>query len=197
MKNLLITLLTGVCIGVGNTVPSMLDIKIHDDQSVLDKIKLEVVAKDTDIPTPMIKFRTANGNDFSVTTSKGKVVYMENDWLHEEGASQKPLLTDFTFGKTSLREVRSAFGTNGFMHVNMQYHKTKTHLCMFNCFEVDSPGNEILVVITRVPLNAKVDESNVSDQLKVDALILADSKYLDKLWGKEKTKDPNYKKIKL
>ena len=48
----------------------MLGIKINDSESVLKKINLEVLASEND----MTKYRTKNGNDFSVTVSNGKVL---------------------------------------------------------------------------------------------------------------------------
>jgi hypothetical protein len=68
---------------------------------------------------------------------------------------------------------------------------------MFNCFELESENEEILVTITKIALNEEVTESNVASKLTLDALILADKSYLDKIWGKEKTYDTNRKKVKL
>ncbi|MCB0516701.1 MAG: hypothetical protein KDD49_11605, partial [Bacteroidetes bacterium] len=50
---------------------SMFGLKIGDSQKLLDKIELKVDAKGND----MIKFKTDNGNDFSITCEKGKIVY--------------------------------------------------------------------------------------------------------------------------
>jgi hypothetical protein len=171
---------------------SMLGVKINDSKTNLKKIKLEVIAHDDS----MTKYRTENGNDFSITVNKGKVVYMENDWLQDSKGKQ-PLFSNFEFGKTSLKEIREKFGTNGFTHKQQSYLTTETDLIMFNCFEFDSSNNEVLAVITKVPLNANVTEENVASNLKLDAIIIADKEYLDKIWGAEKTYDPNYKKIKL
>ena len=169
----------------------MLGIKINDNKNSLDKIKLKVEASEKD----MIKYSTENGNDFSITLGKEKVVYMENDWLQDDKGRQ-PLYSDFQFGKTSLRDIRTKFATNGFAYSSRGAFSTATDLIEFNCFEFDSPNNEILVTITKVSLIADVTEENVADGLKLDALIIADKDYLDKTWGKKKTFDKNYKKIK-
>jgi len=171
---------------------AMLSIKIGSPEAGLKKLKLELVASEDG----MTKYRTENGNDFSVTAENDKVVFMENDWLQDDKAT-KALLPGFTFGTTSLKEIRSKFGTNGFVHDNASSMKTDTHVMMINCFEFDSPNNEVLVTITKVALDADVTEANVAEHLKLDALIIADKAYLDKIWGAEKTYDPNYKKIKL
>jgi hypothetical protein len=45
-------------------------------------------------------------------------------------------------------------------------------------------------------LKANSTEDNVSDNLKLDAIIITSKNYLDKTWGEEKLFDPSYKKIK-
>lgn len=168
----------------------MFGIRINDSRKSLDNLKLKVVAKDE----RMIKYSTENGNDFSVTFDKGKVVYMENDWL-QDPKSRQPLFSAFSFGQTTLKDIRSKFSTNGFTYKSRGSFKTDTHLIMFNCFEFDSKNNEILVTITKISLNEDVTEENVASKLKLDALIIADKAYLDKTWGKDKVFDKNYKKI--
>ena len=80
---------------------------------------------------------------------------------------------------------------------NMSEFVTETHLIMFNCFEFDSKNNEILVTITKIPLDEEdITLENVASKLKLDALIIAYKAYLDKIWGNAKTFDPNYKKTK-
>jgi hypothetical protein len=169
---------------------AMLGVKINDNQKSLDKLKLEIVAKEDN----MIKYKTENNNDFSVTTENGKVVYMENDWLQDPG-SRQPLFSNFTFGKTTLKEIRDKFDTNGFTYKSRGSFTTETDLITFNCFEFDSKNNEILVTITKVSLSEAVTEENVASKLKLDALIIADKSYLDKIWEKEKIYDTNFKKI--
>jgi hypothetical protein len=193
MKILLLSLLlTGTAFSSASSDISMLGIKIHENASALKNVKLEVVAKEK----TMMKFRTANGNDFSVTTKNGKIVYMENDWLQGE-SGKTPLFSNFRFGETSLHDIRKAFGTNGFTHKNHEAFSTDKEVIEFNCFEIDSPNKEIFATVTTVPIAAKVNEENVADSLKLAAVILCDKAYLDEIWGKQKLYDSgNYKKIK-
>jgi len=180
-----------VCTGFSAIHPiSMLGIKINAPKSVMKKIGLKISASDE----AMTKYQTKNGNDFSVTAIDDKIVYMENDWL-QNPKGEIPLYSEFKFGKTSLREIRKTFGTNGFIHVNQSSITTETDLVEFNCFEFDSPNNEVFVAVTKVSLKANVTESNVADSLKLDAVIIADKNYLDKIWGDQKSFDPDYKKI--
>jgi hypothetical protein len=188
-KIILTLLITCGCLLPSGDI-SMYGLKIHEDQNALADIKLTVVAREGQ----MTKFRTENGNDFSVTIDKGKIVYMENDWL-QDAQNRQPLFSEFSFGKTTLSDIRSKFGTNGFTYKSRGPFKTNTHLIMFNCFEFDSPNNEILVTITKVALNENLTAENLASKCKLDALIIADKTYLDNTWGKGKVLDKNYKKI--
>lgn len=189
MKTLITLLLTFSCFYTANDI-SMAGLKIHDSKKTLESIKLELIAQDGD----MTKYRTENGNDLSITTVKDKIVYMENDWL-QDAKGKQPLFSDFVFGETTLKDIRKKFDTNGFTYKNQSVIKTETHLIMFNCFEFDSKSNEVLVTITKLSLDQEVTVEKVATSLKLDALIIAEKSYLDKLWGKEKAYDTNYKKI--
>lgn len=171
---------------------SMLGLKIGDTKIFADKIKLRVIAQENE----MIKYRTDNGNDFSVTYENGNVAYLENDWL-QDAKGRQPLFSAFQFGLTSLRDIRKKFGTNGFTYKKRQAFTTETDIIEFNCFEFDAPNNEVLVTITKVSLKEKATEKNIADKLKLDAIIITTKNYLDKTWGNDKLFDPNYKKIKL
>jgi hypothetical protein len=173
---------------------SMLGIELYDTKESVENLTLPVVGEEPG----MIKYRTKNGNDFSITFENDKVVYMENDWLLQQGG-KKPLFTNFTFGETSLADIRNKFGTNGFTYSNRLFSSTNTHLVSFNCFELDTDKNEVFVAITGIAIEGKdqVNENNISEKLKLLAIIIADKKYLDKIWGEEKVFDKNYKKIKF
>lgn len=171
---------------------SMLKIKIGSPESDLKKIKLEEIAREDG----MVKFRTENGNDFSVTTENGKVVFMENDWK-QNPKSAKTLLPWFEFGITSLKDIRNKFATNGFIFKNIGPLKTDTDVILFNCFEFDSDNNDILVTVTKIPIDVTTTEDMVGEKAKLEALIVADKTYLESIWGKDKVFDTNYKKIKL
>jgi len=190
MKSLL-TIFIALTLLIPASDISMHGVKINDTKTSLDNLKLKIAAKEDN----MIKYTTDNGNDFSVTFDNGKVVYMENDWL-QDGKSRKPLYSDFTFGQTSLKDIRNELGTNGFTYKSRGAFTTETDLIGFNCFEFNSQNNEVLVTITKISLKEDVTKENVASKLKLDALIIADKSYLDKIWGKEKLFDNNYKKIK-
>lgn len=191
MKALLTILFISFISRQGNEI-SMHGIKINSSKSVLQKVdlKIDVSAEN------MTKYKTTNGNDLSVTTENGKVVYLENDWLHEK-QGEKPLISNFIFGKTSLREIRKEFGTNGFTYPGRNDLITDTDIIEFNCFDLDSPNKEVIVMITKAHLKENLSEANLADHLKLEAIVLANKKYLNEIWGNKKVFDPNYKKIKL
>ncbi len=171
---------------------SMLGIKIFDSRESVDNLKLEVVGKEPGIT----KYRTEDGNDLSVTVKEGKVVYMENDWL-EDPKNRKPLFSDFSFGQTSLKDIRDKFKTNGFGYKKRMVRMTDDVLIDFSCFEFAGRNNEVLVLITTVSLKEELTKENVHEKLKLEAVILADKGYLDKIWGVDKVYSDGYKKIKL
>lgn len=173
---------------------SMLGIELYDTRESVEKLNLPIVAEESGI----IKYSTENENELSVTFENDKVVYMENDWLLEE-EGKNPLFTNFTFGETSIAQIRNEFGTNGFTYSNRLYSATDTHLVTFNCYEINSDKNEVMVFVTGIPIRDKdsVNENNISEKLKLIALIIADKKYLNKIWGEEKVFDEGYKKIQL
>ena len=199
MKTVLMILLLGLGLTIKSDDVSMLGLQIGSSSKEIDNIKLKIIAEDNPNESILIKkFRTNNGNDFSVTAVNGMVVYLENDWLHQADGTE-PLITNFTFGETTLKEIRQTFGSNGFAYVKFFGTTTETDIIMLNCFEIDSPNDEILVVVTKLPLSiAKTYKTNnVTDHLKLEALILSNSEYLGAIWGDEKTYDDGYKKIKL
>ena len=183
-------LLTTILVSVSSL--SMLGIELYDSRKSVEDLNLPIVGKEPGI----VKYRTKNGNDLSVTFENNMVVYMENDWLLQP-AGAKPLYSNFTFGKTSLDDIRKEYGTNGFTYVNRSIYTTETDLIAFNCFEFDSKKNEVLVVITGVSMaDEDVNVDNISKKMKLLAIIIADKAYLDKIWGEEKIFSGNYKKIK-
>lgn len=175
---------------VNNTFNSMNGIKIGDPITKLKDLGLKIIDDDGN----SIKYKTVNGNDFSLTHHNGKVVYMENDWMEME-KGKIPLISNFVFGKTTIEDIRNYFGTNGFVY-NKIGMSTLNDVVMINCYSINSVNGEVLVFITK---SAKSDISKNKDRvdelLKLNAIILAKEDYLDYLWGDEKTFDPNYKKI--
>jgi hypothetical protein len=131
------------------------------------------------------EYFTNDGNFFSVTLDQGKVVYMENAWGENE-ESLKPLFTGFEFGKTTLRNVREEFCSEGYAYKRKMGFVTAKDFIMFKCFNLNPNSSEVLVTVFRVSLKEDTNSENLEDKMTLDAVILADRAYLDKKWGKEK-----------
>jgi hypothetical protein len=172
---------------------SMLGLKIHDSQKVLENIKVKLIYKDS-IKT---KYRTDNGNNFSVIIKNGQIVFMENEWLFLKNG-KTPLITKFKFGETSVKEIKKVFGTNGFVYKKRLFIKTESDMVQYYYFEIDSPNNEILALETKVWLdNPKLTWYNIEEYLILDDIIIADKEYLDEIWGSDKEYFDVIKKIKI
>ena len=190
MKSLLVILAVAALTVID---ASMLGIKIGSPEIALSKLKLKQIAKREGIT----KYRTENDNDFVVTVEDGKVVYMENDW-NQKTEGNVALIPGFTFGQTSLKDIRKRLGNKGFVYAENQNYITNEYLYEYHCYEIDSPQKEVLVVVTKIPFSTTVTENtDIAQKLKLDAIVLADAEYLDFLWGAQKSYDKDYKKVKL
>src|SRR4051812_33610982 len=158
MKTILLLLLSFT---VTATDISMMGIKINSNTATTDINNLNLIKTDNNTS----KYKTFDGNYLSVTTEDGLVKFMENDWTPGNTAN-KPLITDFKFGETTLEDIRKEFGTVGYSYRNRSYLKSETDLTTITCFEIDSPGNEILVVITKAPIKSITSKDNVPQFLK-------------------------------
>jgi hypothetical protein len=175
---------------IKNTIHSMHNIEIGDPISKLDKISLEKIAE----AKYSIKYKTPNGNYFSITHHNGKIVFMENDWSDNE-KGKIPLSSSFVFGKTSLQDIRTSFRSNGFIHNNVNL-ATDEDVITFNCFGLNSLKDEVIVFITKaIKVEISKNKEKVDELLKLSSIIIAKSDYLDLIWGSKKTYDPKYKKI--
>lgn len=94
-----------------NTDLSMAGIRLQDPVSKISQLKLKQLSREDKENSLYARYQTVNGNEFTVTLQKGKVVYMENDWITPKGGDL-PLITNFRFGKTSLQEIMDKFSTN-------------------------------------------------------------------------------------
>lgn len=175
---------------IKNKTYSMHDIEIGDPISKLDNISLEKIA----VAKYSIKYKTQNGNYFSITHHNGTIVFMENDWSDNE-KGKIPLSGSFVFGKTSLKDIRDNFQSNGFIHNNVNL-ATDEDVITYNCYGLNSLKDEVIVFITKAnKVEISKNKEKVDELLKLNSIIIAKSDYLDLIWGSKKTYDPKYKKI--
>ncbi|MCL2310668.1 MAG: hypothetical protein FWC42_10480 [Proteobacteria bacterium] len=172
-------------------------IKIGDGSSVLEKLPLAVIVSERSGDTETKKYKAMGRSELSVTTQKGKVVYIEYDWLSDKKSTKTPF-NGFVFGKTTLRDIRKRFGNNGFAYKqNLTADTDDNGLALFNCYELTDSTPTIFVAVSKITQKTGASTANIADRAKLDALILADPAYLDEIWGKEKIYDTAYKKISL
>ena len=169
---------------------SMMGLRINDPKTALKTIRLKVLSKEDET----IRYRAENGNDFSITLDDGSIVFMENDRVPGAGGDE-PLISNFRFGKTSLKDIRKAFGSNGYSYDERVNMTTDADLVEFNCFEFDSPNNEVMVTITKASLDQDLSGDKIPESLKLDGIIIADAKFMEDIWGKRKHYSTGYKKI--
>jgi len=187
MKIFLLVLLSAFTIPLQDAEIAMLGVRIHDPKKVLSKIPLIETATEKSRHT----YHLEDGNNFSVTIDDGKVVMLENEWMHRQ-KSNKPLISKFVFGKTTLTEIKKALGTQGFCYEKNFSITNEADVVNITCFDMGSSNGEVMVVITKAPFRASITRDIQSYQA-LETIILADKKYLDKLWGKKRPGEEHMK----
>jgi hypothetical protein len=187
MKIILLVLLSAFTVPLQNAEIAMLGVKIHDPKKVLSTIPLSETGTEKSRHT----YRLNDGNDLSITIDDGKVVMMENEWMHRQKGT-KPLIGKFVFGKTTLTDIKKALGTEGFCYERNFSQTNEADVVNITCFNVESHNDEVLVVITKAPFKASITRDIQSYQT-LETIILADKKYLDKIWGKKRAEGKNTK----
>lgn len=112
-----------------------------------------------------------------------------------------------TFGKTTLKEIRKMYGSNGFSYAEHMMFQVPDGIVTFNAFELTRTPAIIVVFITKLSnesrkeIDSLPEEQQVIDAIaqhfKLDAVAVADESYLDEIWGKHKLYDPKSLPIRL
>jgi hypothetical protein len=184
---------------------SISGLHVGDSRTAVEGLKLKSIAKENQGSTETTKFRLANGIDLSVTLDirKNRIVYIETDWNQtpEGAASDFPGLK---FGSSTLEDIRKTNGSNGFSYRTTAMGESNGNLITFNAYRIENKPGIVAVFVTALNIaelrkkigNREPTQADLSGNLKLDALILADESYLDEIWGKEKTYDPANTPIK-
>jgi hypothetical protein len=175
-----------------------------DPSSVLDKLNLQPTARDRIGSMDTVKYRLGNGNELSVTheSPAGRIVYLECDW----NRNAESIATDFPgfkFGVTTLEQIRIAKGSNGFSYKSKAMNTAAGELYTFNSYNIKDKPGLIAVFVTALNIaklrarreNKEPGSYDMAKNLKLDAIILAEETYLDRIWGKEKIYDREAKPI--
>ena len=140
------------------------------------------------------RWKLKAGNSVSVTAAPGtgKILFIESDW----GGDPANAATDvpgLTFGSTTLGDIRTRFGSNGFGFTSNVVSVIDKNLVSFNCYRVAGDDDQVLVVVTTLARSSiptvhgqpapKLGEGHL------DAVILASLAYLKGLWGTQTISD--------
>ena len=75
-----------------------------------------------------------------MTFKGGKAVWIENDWRDSPDDSDT-LLKGLVFGKTTLDDIDTLFGNNGYSYKTVVLHQMGDYIVTFNCYGLkDEPG---------------------------------------------------------
>jgi len=183
---------------------SVAGIEVGDPPTLLDKLNLKAVAHVTQGSTDSTKYVLPNGDELSVTSDSQakKIVYVEHDW--SRGSANTPAdFPGFTFGVTTLEEIRKVTHSNGFTYRRNAMGAAAGEFFTFNAYTLANKPDLVVVFVTAFNVsevrNALGGRNPSRDEmaryLKLDGLILAREDYLDQLWGVEKVSDPENKPI--
>jgi hypothetical protein len=175
---------------------SILGIRVGDDREKFQAIRSPPTVVDHPGSFTVSAWDLSNGNTLSATTSKsGTIVYVELDWGGRESGAQSDF-PGFTFGRTTLADIRQKFGSNGMGFKNRPSStKAEGGIALLNSYEV---GSVIVTFVTKIQnIDFPVIQTNPSALSKtatLDALILSESDYARINWG-EAAYDTSYKPI--
>jgi hypothetical protein len=189
-------------IGSGAHSQSLSGIRIGEDISATSRLGAPPSARKQIGPFTLSKWILEDGNELSVTssTASGKIVYIETDW----GGTQTGTTSDFSlfsYGRTTLAEIRSQFGNNGFsFNGGAPRGGPNNSIINMNSYEIANNDGVIVTFVT------KIDGKDVKEMVKrgpefsshlskLVTIILGDAKYLRSIWGPNLVFDPDYERI--
>ena len=174
--------------------------KIGEDMRVVAKSHPKPSNTETLGSYSAFKWNLPGGNDLSVTASPetGRIVFIESDWGGDP-ASAASDVPGMTFGITTLADIRKRFHSDGFGFKSNLGQATTDNLVSFNCYQIDSDPDLIVVFVTTLPIK---DVPTVAGEPKVDtgkghleAVILSSLAYLKVTWGEDRVFDATYHPI--
>jgi predicted outer membrane lipoprotein len=173
----------------------------------LQNLELHQIARSGSGAIKMTKWKLDNGNEMSVTydSVRDRILYMEIDW------SEKPQgitlgMNKLQFGRSTLRQVRDIYNSNGFSYANHMMFSGEEGIATFNAFELKKTPTIVIVFVTKLSktterhiasLPEKLEANAISGYFKLVAVVVADERYLDEIWGSEKIYDSNSVPISL
>ena len=176
-------------------------IRVGDDLTSLDgKLGGPASKRQSTGPFTIQKWIKPDRNDLSITafTKTRTVAYIETDWGNSPSGTHSDF-GGFRYGGTSLDDIRTALGNNGFAFRQNAMQPTGTGLAMFNCYGIRDGKALDVCFVTLIPKADAVaivhKRRSVGASAHLVALILASDAYLGTIWGDAKSFDPAYQPI--
>lgn len=174
----------------------------------VQKLRFKLLDRSGSGAIKIVKWALKNGNEMSVTynSERNRILYMEVDWNKLESGKSVGI-SRLTFGKTTLKEIRELFKSNGFSYAQHMMFRLDDGIVTFNAFELAETPTIIVVFVTKLSHRSEEEINLLSDDqqvmgaighhFKLVAVAVADESYLDEIWGKDKIYDPKGLPIKL
>jgi len=173
---------------------SLNGVRIGDSASTLQALNLQQISRVGEAGMKVTKFKLPNGNELSVTydSRADRILYIVNDW-NLTSQSNAVGSSNLVFGSTNLKDIRKMYGSNGFSWKTVFMQRSGNELIMFNAYEIRKKRNGVVVFVTSVDVeeyhSAGADSKLVPKLARLQAVIVADERYLDAIWGEEKIYD--------
>ncbi len=155
-----------------------------------------------------IEWRLKNNDLLKVSynSPQNRVLKINIEWGGDNNGREIGI-ADFKFGKTTLKDIRTTFGSNGFAYATNMMYADDDGLTTFNAFELKYTPSIIIVFKTHLnysdnpDINPEAAQNNTLGELgphfRLVGVTIADEQYLDEIWGKGKLYDPNSNLIVL
>ena len=193
----------GVLFGTSAQAQSLSGIKVGDEISSTSRLDARPLPSKSVDPQKERRWKLPDGNRLSVAADPGtqKIVYAETKW--GGGAHGKPAdFPGFVYGETTLADIRAHAQNNGFAFKEHLIDVRPDGLALFNAYEVEGAPGVVVTFVTRLSMkdherlrNGKANV-DINRAARLDAIILADTGYLDTIWGDAKLRGKAYKPIR-
>jgi hypothetical protein len=196
----LTALLLAVSAISAHAAPNLGGLKLGDTEDALKQITLPLESKTDGAPggpgATAYKYRTANGNELSITFKDGKAVWIENDWK-DQPDDDESLIKGLVFDKFTVADIGALMGSTGYEHRAMKFHQMGDMLAAFNCYGLsDQPGTSIVFISSiSIGVNREDIKKHYGQAPRLRSIVLAQDDYLDRLWGPEIDKDDAYHEV--
>ena len=178
---------------------SLYKVEIGNHADSLKDLELDLIATDEIGGYSIRKFRLNNGNYLSVTyeTSSQRIVFIEAD--SSRNSIEKSNFRDFSYGLTTLAEIRQELGSNGCAYHNNGIIETPRGIAFINAYQIRNNSEIMGVFISHLNSSdfqvVQKNPDKIADFATLDSIILSEENYLNKIWGQQQGCDPNYEPI--